>query len=109
MMLLYEKHCTASCPCTRLALSLGEAVRAQGPKPRNQDILYCLDGKKCQAVGVQTQSRGLADIRLDPSLARQRERFLHVKVKGSGRKGLVFACGTGSRQKSSGLSSQLGS
>lgn len=51
------------------ALSLGEAVCAHGPEPCNQDILYCLDCNKCQAVGVQTQSRGLADILLDLPLS----------------------------------------
>lgn len=106
-MLQYEKHYTALCPCTRLALSRGGAVRARGPEPRNQDILCCLDCNKCQAVGVQTQSRGLADMLLDLSLSHQQERFLHIKVNGSGRKGLVFACGTGSERKSFGLSSRL--
>jgi len=105
-MLLYEKHYTALCPRTRLALSLGEAVCAHGPEPRNQAILYCLDCNKCQAVGVQTQSHGLADVLLDLSLSHLQEQFLHVKVKGSVRKGLVFACSTGSEQESSGLSSR---
>lgn len=107
MMLLYDKHCAALCPCTRLTPSLGEAVRVHGPEPRDQDILYCLDCNKYQAVGVQTQSCGLGDMLLDLSLSHLQEQFLHVKVKGSVRKGLLFACSMGSEQKSLGLSSQL--
>lgn len=85
------------------ALSLGEAVPAHGPEPCNQDILYCLDCNKRQAVGVQTQSCGLADILLDLPLSHLQEQFLPIRVKGSERKGLVFACSTGSEQKSSQL------